>query len=126
MRISDWSSDVCSSDLIPLHPAHTTAKPDAIATRPKPINPSLLSPLATRPHHQPAIPDLPRNQPIPPTTPTAPDTQPANATTIPLTNQCGRRRLLSISINGELKELDGHVNLALMLPFRTATTNMHN
>src|SRR3546814_17615506 len=69
MRISDWSSDVCSSDLIPLHPAHTTAKPDAIATRPKPINPSLLSPIAPRPHHQPAIPDPPRNQPIPQTTP---------------------------------------------------------
>src|SRR3546814_18443169 len=87
MRISDWSSDVCSSDLIPLHPAHTTAKPDAIATRPKPINPSLLSPIAPRPHHQPAIPDPPRNQPIPPTTPTASDNQPANATTTPITKQ---------------------------------------
>src|SRR3546814_16960890 len=108
MRISDWSSDVCSSDLIPLHPAHTTAKPDAIATRPKPINPSLLSPIAPRPHHQPAIPDPPRNQPIPPTTPTASDNQPANETTTPITNQLGRRRLLPISINGELQELAGH------------------
>src|SRR3546814_17000802 len=102
MRISDWSSDVCSSDLIPLHPAHTTAKPDAIATRPKPINPSLLSPIAPRPHHQPAIPDPPRNQPIPPTTPTASDNQPANATTTPITKQRRKRRILSISIHGEI------------------------
>src|SRR3546814_3674702 len=57
------------------------------AKRPKPINPSLLSPIAPLPHHQPAIPDPPRNQPIPPTTPTASDNQPANATTTPITNQ---------------------------------------
>src|SRR3546814_7734690 len=35
MRISDWSSDVCSSDLLPIATGRSMLKPDATQTRPQ-------------------------------------------------------------------------------------------